>query len=269
MIYMLGMSHLQPVLDAIRASGPEQPWGVNEPSFIDWDVKPDILPDRVKAASIYTAHTGPYWGTVLARQMGPSVVGMAPGFRKLLESIDGDHARTTLFVFMYGHEHLHMWQREHHAPHDFYLPWRPDLPLLPHRQVVPLDVIEREVEQYLEMAKANFMAIRATCPALRVISVVCPPPPGVDVKAEAPPEGQGRAALDDAPTRFKYYLLYAKALSKAVQALGIESMMPAPDTLDADGFLMEEYGLDTLHGNEKYGSRVAAQMNEILQAGAQ
>jgi hypothetical protein len=272
MIYMLGMSHLEPVLDVISANGlPEQLWkitGAEEPSFIDWDIKPEILPDRVKATSIYIRQTSPHWGMVPAVEMGPSIVGMVPGFRKLLESIDGADAKTTLFVFMYGEEHVHMSRRQYDLPHDFYLPWRPDLPVLPHRQIVPLDVIEKEVAQYLAKAKANFMAIRACWPGLRVVNVVCPPPPGVDVEAEAVPEDDASSAYDNYPARLKYYLLYAKALNEAVLPLGVESMMPAPDTLDANGFLLAQYAHDGVHGNARYGSRVLAQMNEVLQAGA-
>jgi hypothetical protein len=272
MIYMLGMSHLEPVLDAISANGlPEQLWkitGAEEPSFIDWDIKPNILPDRVKATSIYIRQIGLHWGMVPAVEMGPSIVGMVPGFRKLLESIDGDDGKTTLFAFMYGEEHVHMSRRGYDVRHDFYLPWRPDLPVSPHRQVVPLDVIEKEVAQYLVKAKANFMAISACCPGVRVVNVVCPPPPRVDIEVEGVPEDHASAQCDSYRARLKYYLLYAKALNEAVLPLGIESMMPAPDTLDADGFLLMQYAHDGVHGNALYGSRVLAQMNEVLQAGA-
>jgi hypothetical protein len=272
MIYMLGMSHLEPVLDVISANGlAEQLWkirGAEEPAFTDWDIKPEILPDRVKATSIYIRQTGPHWGMVPAVEIQPSIVGMVSGFRKLLESIDGTDARTTLFVFMYGEEHVHMSRRQHDVPYDFYLPWRPDLPVLPHRQVVPLDVVEKEVAHYLAKAKANFMAIRACWPGLRVVNVVCPPPPAVDVEVEVGPEDLASSVPNNYPARLKYYLLYTKTLNEAVLPLGIESLMPPPDTLDTEGFLLAQYAHDGVHGNAGYGNRVLAQINEVFQAGA-
>lgn len=274
MIYMLGMSHLEPVLDAISEDGfAAQRAKINgsaEPSFVDWATKTDVLPQSVKTASIYIRQIGPHWGMVPAVRLEPTVVGMAPGFRKLLESIDQQDGQSTLFTFMYGEEHIYMGRRQHEARHDFEIPWRPDLPIRPHRQVIPLDVIERGVAHYLAKAIANFMAIRACCPTLRVVNVVCPPPARTGITGDPEDiavEDDPVAARDHDAVRLKYYLLYAKALMEAAQPLGIESVMPPPETIGADGLLLPEYARDGVHGNALYGRLVAAQMNELLPAG--
>jgi hypothetical protein len=274
MIYMLGMSHLEPVLDAVSANGLSEQLdkirGSEEPSFVEWATKTGILPDQVKTASIYIRQIAPHWGSVPAVQIEPTVVGMVPGFRTLLESIDQDDERNALVMFMYGEEHIYMGRRQHDARHDFYIPWRPDLPVRPHRQVIPLDVIGREVSHYLVKAIANFMAIRAVCPTLKVINVVCPPPSrtgATDDPDDVVQEDDPALARDHDSVRVKYYLLYAKALMEALLPLGVESLMPPMDTVGADGLLRPEYAHDGVHGNALYGSRVAAQISDVLLAG--
>jgi hypothetical protein len=89
-IYILGMSHIMPVL---RACSPAKDghYGYfgngHAPSFIDWPTLPGSLPAPLKVASIYVGHIAPFWGPVLAHQDPTSGLACSDGFRHLLESV--------------------------------------------------------------------------------------------------------------------------------------------------------------------------------------
>jgi hypothetical protein len=213
------------------------------------DIKSGVLPDRVKVANIYIANTAPYWGPVLAAQTGPTTIGIAPGFVKLLSSIDPENGKSVVFTFMHGEEYVSMSTKEYAEPHDFYMPSRPDLPISPQRQVIPLAVIEKQVAFYLTKTVANFKAMRSYHPGLRIVNVVCPPPSNED------------------RMRLKYYLLYVQMLNDALLPLQVESLLPPPETVSQEGLLRPEFVGDLVHGNTWYGSKVVAQMKELLPLG--
>jgi hypothetical protein len=194
---------------------------------------------------------------------------MAPGFQRLLSSIDTDgNGRDVLFVFMTGHEHYYMGLSDYGVPYDFSIADRPDLPIQPEHQVIPLDTIRAQVAFYLKDAIANFSAIRACQPGLRVINVVCPPPIRAEhaIQTSSYPMGTSLAAAANHALRLKYYLVYVQALTEAAARLNIESMMPPEEATDAEGMLRQEYAKDNIHGNSRYGQAVLAKMNELLQS---
>lgn len=262
MIYILGMSHMRPVLDACSVNGMDEQLSKianeNAPQFADWEIQPGALPGPVKAASIYIRQIAPHWGAVPAQMTAPEVVGLVPGFQRFLESIDSRDPGHTLFVFMYGEEYLHMANGPYDVPHDFLLPWRADLALAPRRQVLPLEVVEKQVAWHLGRAIANFEAIRCFHPRLRIVNVICPPPDECGAASDP-----GRHAQ-----RLKYYLLYVKALRAATERRGIETLLPPAAALGADGSLLAAYVDDGVHGNKAYGARVVAQMRDLLLQGA-
>ena len=222
-----------------------------EPVFIQWDVKEGVLPDLLMVANIYVANVTPHWGPVLALQNAQSVISMAPGFQKLLSSIDHVSCTNTVFVFMYGEEYVSMSMKEYPVAHDFYLPLHPELPISPQRQILPLNVVKRQVAFYLVNATANFKAIRVCLPGMRIVNVICPPPSVAD------------------PLKFKYYLLYVNMLKEVTSQLGIENLMPPRETVNQDGLLRSEYVADLVHGNTLYGVKVIEQINDFLGRGAQ
>jgi hypothetical protein len=265
-IYILGMSHIMPVLRACspHKEGHHHHFGNGTPpTFIDWPTLPDCLPAPLKVASIYIAHTAPFWGPVLAVQDSPNGIACAEGFRKLLESIDAEDVKTPIFVFMHGEEHIHMSRRRYESPYDFMIPDRPDLPLSPLHQVVPLSVIEAQVRHSLAPAKANFLVIRSLCHRANVMNVLCPPPVlGTSLPPMAPevsPTGNTNDFL-----RLKNYLVYARLLREFLDPLGIPTLAPPPETLTPEGLLRPEYTGDPVHGNAEYGRRVLSQLRSVL-----
>lgn len=263
MIYILGMSHIEPILNGCSVNGIEEQLGKlahdREPAFVDWDTLPGSLPGKVKAASIYIGRVHRHWGHVLAEFTAPGVIGIHPGYRRLLDSIDMSGQRPTLFVCLHGEEYHHMCIHPYNAPPDFELPARPDLAIVPGRQVVPLEVVEQAAQFFLKKAIANLYALRTYYPQLRIVNVICPPP--------------SDAGDVDAPAthyvRLKNYLVYENALREAAKSAGIESLSPPAQALSELGTLKKEYAGDQVHGNKQYGELVLAQMRNLLAQGAQ
>lgn len=265
----MGMSHILPVLDACGVGGLKAQLGriSNDevPGFVEWELLPDTLPSPLMVANIYVRQVAAHWGTTLAVQTSPTVVGMAPGFQKLLGSMTPADGQNTLFTFIHGEEHIHLALRERPDPFDFDLPERPDLVMLPGRQVLPLPIIEQHVAHQLEKTRAILMAIRATQPELRVVNVVCPP----TIRTERWDPGPGVAnpeKLDMTPlsVRLKVYLVYQRLLRQAAADCGIECLLPPPETVSEQGYLRDEFAGDSVHGNKAYGELVVRQMNALL-----
>ena len=265
-IYLLGMSHIMPVL---RACSPSKDGHYNHfgngiaPRFIDWPTLPGILPAPLKVASIYVGHVAPFWGPVLAHQDPSGGLACAGGFRHLLESIELEGSRTPLFVFMNGEEHIHMSRRRFETPYDFFVPERPDLAIAPLRQVLPTSTIEKQAHHFLAPAKASFLAMRALCRMATITNVLCPPPV---LGASLPPDAPEKSIDGDTkdPLRLKNYLVYARVLREFLEPLGIETLTPPPETLTPEGMLRAEYTGDPVHGNVEYGLRVLAQLRSLL-----
>jgi hypothetical protein len=258
MIYILGMSHIHPVLDACSVNDIDEQIGKimhdGAPVFVDWDSKPDALPGSIKAASIYIRQIAPHWGPTLAQLTAPGIVGVVPGYQELLASIDTTVPDNVLFVFMHGEEYHHMCIRPSNAPYDFEIPWRTDLPITPGRQIVPFGIVERSALHFLQGAIANFYALRTFLPNLRIVNVICPPP------SDAGDIGSSATHF----VRLKNYLVYAKCLREATEKAGIETLLPPVEALSEPGLLDKAYAGDFVHGNKRYGELVLAQMRNLL-----
>lgn len=267
-IYIMGMSHMMPVIRACSAleEGQYAFFGNGiEPSFIDWETRPNCLPLPLKVATIYIGHTSPFWGPVLARHESDRSLACSPGYRSLLESVEIQKGETLMFVFMNGEEHIHMSRRRHPAPHDFFIPEHPGLPIEPDRQVIPLSVIERQAKHHLCQAKANFSVLRALCSGLRIVNVLCPPPVlGSELSISAPEIDEDGNTNDG--LRLKHYITYVKLLEEHVKSLGIYTLHPPLETLTERGMLRKEYTGDPVHGNIEYGRRVLAQIQKFQSA---
>ena len=257
MIYFLGMSHVIPVLDACSANGCAEQWPKLEneraPEFVEWRIRPGAMPSQLSVAYIYIKQIAPHWGVVPARMLEPTVLGIAPGFQSLLNSINATLSDSILFTFMYGQEYVNMAQRTYNTPHDFQLPWRHDLIISPERQVLPYEIIQRQTAFHLLDSIANFKAIRITHPNLRIFNVICPPPGQADNF-----DNSGRQLL-----LLKYYLLYVKEISSFTKSIGIQTLVPPAESLTQDGYLKKEYIKDGVHGNNNYAELQVKQISML------
>lgn len=267
MIYLLGSSHIVAILDGVSNGGPESRLRRLDtgraPQFMDWDTRPGVLPDRLQVASIYVRHTAPFWGPQLVEMLSPGVLGINPGFQRLLQSIDSADPANVLFVAVHGEEYFHLAGTAYPCPFDFYLPWRPDLPIEPGCQVLPLPVVQSQMTQRVSPAVRVLSAVRKFHPTMRIFNILCPPPAASEELARwlAANDREPHAAAEvRTALRLKYYLLYARALSEASRALGMGVLAPPEQALNADGTLNTDFVRDVVHGNQRYGELVLAQM---------
>ena len=270
MIYLLGASHLMAILDACAAPG--QPSAVpaigqgQAPAFRECALRDGVLPDRLRVASIHVGHTVPFWGPALVEMLPQGPLGIAAGFQALLTGANTDATCHTLFVSLRGEEYFNLGLAGVDDPFDFVLPQRPDLALLPGHAVIPLDVIQAQLDQQLARTLLTLTAIAKLCPRLQVVRIPCPPPASSDdVAAWAAtrdrPERAHRVATS---VRLKLWLLYDGLSAQFTTGLAINSLPVPEQAVHRLGTLKAEYLQDGIHGNARYGALVCAQMATVV-----
>ncbi len=271
MIYLLGASHLMALLDACGADEPsatEHGFGHGRaPAFRDWPLRPGLLPDRLKVASIHLSHTAPFWGPTLVELVPPRQLGIAQGLQRLLAVASKDEAAQALFIAPRGEEYFHLTLAGIDDPYDFVLPDRPDLPLMPDCAPLPLAVVQAQLGHQLATTLLTLTAIRRLCPQLRVVRLPAPPPTSSgDVALWRAEQGRPEHPTERLPSsvRLKTWLLYSRMLAEGSAGLGIEILPVPAAALHADGQLRREYMEDPIHGNARYGALVIAQMAQAL-----
>lgn len=260
MNYIIGMSHILPVLDACSTKGlHEQLHKIahdQEPEFVNWEVEDSTFPSQIMATSIYIKQIASHWGITPAIMTSPTSVAINPGYQKLLRSINLKDS-SLIFAFMYGEEYINLSNSFPKDSLDFILPNHADLPVNIDCQIIPYDVCVNQVEAAICKSIANFAAIKYLCPNLNIINMICPPPTeSID----------GQFTFHEL-LKFKYYLLYVERFIIQTTKLGIKSMLPPPKALNNHGMLKTAYSDDGVHGNKSFGNEVVLQMSNLIRNG--
>lgn len=193
-----------------------------------------------------------------------TVIGGRRRFRDPVPRLLGDRP---VFSMLCGANHHTLSLLTHPRPFDFVLPSAPELPLA-EVEVVPFDLVHA--------ALADLMA-----PHLDLIDVLHSSHPYPIVQIEAPPLSADAerltpqldtvvfyrkgAKLGSLSLRVKMWRLHSEILREFCAARGIPVMPPPPAATDERGFLREEYYLDPVHVNDRYGDLLVTQMIEHLQ----
>ena len=277
MIYILGMSHAVNVLKACAseslAMSLEEWNSLGATShFIDVNLKQGLLPVETLKAFLISPATG--WGKVastVSEGGASSKLLVETKFLNLLASIEHLQADGTIFTFINGNEHAGLSMTECAVPFDFVLPGREDLPLLANRQIVPYDVVHRQVELVLNPTIAILISLRKYLPSIRILYVTPPPSVASEEQIQKSPEIFAsqitKSGITPLSLRLKYYLLYTEIIKRALAPLGIEMLPPPAEALNDDGSLRDEFVHGSTHGNLAYAGMVVRQMNEILKTG--
>jgi len=276
MIYVLGMSHAINVLKAASV-GPlamtHQNWSemTSAGEFFDVQAKPALIPEGRLKAFIVSPASG--WGSVAEIRTQPDgqrQIVAAEGYIKLLQSLQPVQDQGTLFSFMHGNEHSMLSLVQHDRPYDFTLPWRQDLPLLPGRQLIPFDVVQRQVEKALNSTIACAAMMRSQLARMRLVHVAPSPPVASEARINQAPEvfreRLAKSGITPLSMRLKYYLLAVRMLRDALKQFNVELLECPPESVDADGAIQDELAYGATHGNEAYGELVLRQMQAIAGA---
>lgn len=271
MIYLVGASHIQAILDGCRdpqAPAPDFADG-QPPAFRDWPVQAAVGPGAaLRVASLYVGHTSRHWGTVLAELLPNGRLGIAAGLRELMAEPAADPRAAAVFLSMRGEEYYQLANHGIAQPYDFVLPERPDLAPDPERALLPLRLVQNQLRHGLMHTLLTLTALRKLCPAQRLVRIV-PPPPGPSeevaaLRAAGAVTTPNRVEAVPSAVRLKLWLLYARLVEEGVASLGLETLAPPPQALRPDGLLRREYLKDAIHGNAAYGELVAQQMAALL-----
>ncbi|HEY6897982.1 MAG TPA: hypothetical protein VI279_12025 [Rhodocyclaceae bacterium] len=272
MIYLVGMSHAINVLKVCS----REPLGFSHDNwvaqfsagqFFDLPLKPGVLPEDVLKVFIITPAEG--WGSVgeFREQDGKQEVVVVPGYVDLLKSIAPESA--AVFSFINGNEHAALSLVQNRAPFDFVLPGDMEASVLPGHQVIPIEVVTRQMERALGPTIAALGAMRIVLPQTRLIHVVSPPPIASEARIKQYPEifsgSFAECGVTPLSLRQKYFALYVRILQQKLAPYRIELLMPPAAALDANGALPDDYAFGCTHGNEAYAALVAAQMQRALQ----
>lgn len=268
-IYLAGASHINAILEACRAEGGDSPDFADgrAPVFRDWPLRDDVLPDRLKVASIYIGHIGRHWGPFMADMLPEGRLGIAAGFQELLAVAAADPEAQALFVSMRGEEYFHVGNLGVEHPYDFVLPERPDLAPVPSRPLLPLATVQHQLSHSLQRTLMALAAMRKLCPRLRIVRIMPPPPTASeDVTQWTTERGLDTHLTEHLPStlRLKLWLLHMRMVAEGTASLGLE-ILPVPGAaLHPGGLLRREYMADAIHGNARYGALVCRQMAALL-----
>ncbi|HEY5799195.1 MAG TPA: hypothetical protein VIT92_03195 [Burkholderiaceae bacterium] len=262
------MSHILPILDGCTdTSDCARFEDGSEPRFIDWETRPGLFNAPMKAACIYIGHRSMHWGREIALYKDQTMH-IAPGYTNLLQSIERG-PDTVLFLSINGCELLTSMPDDDEA-FDFHLPFRPDLPIIPGRPIIPFEVVWQQLWGMLGNMANILLSTRLTLGGTRIVNVIHPPvisDAQAKVDTRIMEKNYPGAEISPLSVRLKYYLMYVKMMDMICSQAQIANMMPPPAAIGPDGALLDEYAADVVHGNKLYGALVAKQMSDLIAAG--
>jgi hypothetical protein len=196
---------------------------------------------------------------------------LAPTFlQELQEGAQAFEGRlNTVVSYFHGNEHSIFSMVEHPVPFDFFL--GADDTASPTergpRQVVPLEVVKRELRGRAKPTVLYCQILRQMFPGLDVVHCMPPPPIGDEQQLRKNPEifAQHFQLFGVAPPalRLKVYALYAQVLAEELRAVGVRVLAaPAESQVDG-GFLRPDSWMESTHANHHYGQLLLNELGAV------
>jgi len=133
----------------------------------------------------------------------------------------------------------------------------------PPRQIVPLEVVRRELRDRAEGLVRSCAALAALLPTTEVVQVMPPPPIADEAQIRRRPEVFVQVVeqfgVAPAPLRRKIYEIHEATLRDALSGVGVRLLSAPSDACD-DGYLAEPYWREATHANTAYGRLVLEQL---------
>ena len=190
----------------------------------------------------------------------------------LIASIAGAIARIrpdAVAVNIDGSQHFVLGAVSHLRKFDFVLPDREDLPLELGAEIVPYDLM-RQVFMH-EQRNVLKLLVEVRAMASMPVYYLSVPPAIATFVEEHMPETWGKMRALGSPgaaMRFKLWTLYMDVVRELCGAMDVSFLPPPADVMDRDGFLLEAFDGDGLHGNAEYGKAVLRQLAGAIGADA-
>ena len=185
---------------------------------------------------------------------------------------EGERGLTVVSVFSGNHYNWLGLVRDHRA-FDFVHPLAKELPVDEGRPFLPYAAVRANFDR--ETAKLErFYGLLQKRKGIRgVVHVEGPPPiPSEDhVKHWIREKVKGKdAEFDVGPPalRLKLWLAQSDSTRAMCARTGVTYVLPPAPAFDAQGFLKEEFWLDSVHGNPAYGALLLAHVGRSIDAGS-
>jgi hypothetical protein len=244
-VLLVGSSHADMLARSHDALGPQRPF-------------------RLKTIRLNDSRYEPGWGIWEDGEFNVNRLLMSDIARALRSK---KHSHTAVMIG--GSSHFELGAVNSPRKFDFTIPGREDLPFIRDAESVPYDL----VRQLFAREEKNILKPLVRARELTAfVSCLCAPPPvadGAKVFENIPDELRDQAkslGVPPAAFRYKVWLIYTSVVREICHAIQVELIDPPPETIDGDGFLKEEYSLDTLHGNHAYGALVLSQIGTRMAA---
>ncbi len=188
----------------------------------------------------------------------------------LVASISATIARIrpdAIAVTIDGSQHFVLGAVSNPRKFDFILPNREDLPLEPGAEIIPYDLMRRVFMHEQRNVLKLLSEIRAAA-SVPVYYLSLPPAIATFVEAHMPETWPKMQELGSpgAAMRLKLWVLYMDVVRELCGEMGVTFLFPPAETKDSDGFLLETFDEDGLHGNAQYGAAVLRQLASAIGA---
>lgn len=187
---------------------------------------------------------------------------------KILAELERKNLRLIVSV-VGGNQHNELGLVNHPTRFDFVLPEAPELPLQPDAQILPSQLIRRNLERRVEPTLRLMRLLRRSTP-LPIVHLESPPPiPSAEHIARYPlgfEELIPELGVAPASLRYKLWRLHSAVVRETCEAARIR-FVPAPRQMqDPDGMLIREaWADDATHANALYGERLFRQILAIIE----
>lgn len=180
-------------------------------------------------------------------------------FEEFLEKVREFTADDVVFSLIGGNQHAVFSTIQHPRPFDILMPGESGPPA-PGAELIPYRVASAFLAEGVEGRDGKSIAALRAATDARVIHVM-PPPPKRDNgfilsyhETRFAEDNIAALGVSSPALRMKVWKLQTRLLQALCAKLGVETMMPSADALDADGFLAEDYyANDATHANASYG----------------
>ena len=228
----------------------------------------------IAAANKLAADTIPF--TVFAsrfekvkRETGAVIAGVT--VEASVEMLARASADDVLVSLVGGNQFNAIGLMQHPEPFNFFAPDSDNSDILPGEHLIPSPLIDDMFAKYAGKARRNFLVDAKSYFKGRLFHAV-PPPPKSDnefIRSHAETMFRDRGietfGVTRPEVRLKLWQAQIRAMRRLYEPLGINVLMPPPESVDADGFLKRDYyGPDATHANEAYGRLVIAQVAALF-----
>jgi hypothetical protein len=172
-----------------------------------------------------------------------------------------------LIAAIHGSDHWIYGMCNQSRPFDFLVPALPHYPISSQTELIPYDLLFRRFRGDMDWQFGLVRTVKTFCD-LPIFHIEAPPPVASVELMLRGVYGQTKRLMEQfgCPSisfRYKIWWIWTHVTRSICADLGIHYIAGPPETKDPNGFLDEQYHLDSVHGTDEYGALL---VREVAQA---